>query len=134
MHEPITKSDLARMERRGARVEPLKKQVQVHGLESVAEPIAEQVKSLEAIAKQIKGLAEKQPIDVRDQLAALTSAVEGMRPRGEHKPFVAMKPVIDAIEALRAAIERPRPAYKFTVEYNDRGRISTVMAVPQHEL
>ncbi|WP_372809320.1 hypothetical protein [Litorivivens sp.] len=134
MPEPITKADLERMERRGAKVEVHKKQVQVHGLEPVAAPIAEQVKSLEAIAEQIKGLAEKQPIDVREQLSALTKAVEGMRPRGDHKPFVAMKPVIEAIEALRAAIEKPRPAYKFTVEYNDRGRISTVMAVPQDEL
>jgi hypothetical protein len=119
MAEKISAAELARLRARGAEIIPMKKTVQVEGLDQISARLGE---IQEAVGKRQ---------DISSQINQLIDAITQIKLTA---PEVDMSPIMNSIDALKQMIAAPKPSYVFRVERDNRGRISTVIAEPNNEL
>jgi hypothetical protein len=118
---PITLDELRKLKASGAEVEIEQDVTSIVELPAL-------IAQMQEMAASTKAIADK---DLSAVLKSIAVAVGKLKPESGG---IDMAPVLSSLEALKISLAVPRnaPAYTFTVDRDNRGRIATVKAVPSN--
>jgi hypothetical protein len=119
--DSITQDELRKLKAAGADIDFER------DITSVVE-LPELIQQIQELSASTKAIADK---DLSTVLKSIALAVGKIKLESGN---VDMALVLSSLEALKISLNTPRPvpAYKFSVERDDRGRIATVTAVPSN--